>query len=162
MKNFTQLFISLDQTTKTLGKIKGLIQYFDNAADQDKLWAIALLSHRRPKRTVSTTYLSMWASEISGLPSWLFDESYHVVGDLAETITLMLPPPTETSDHPLTYWINFIRESESLTIDQKKERIVWAWNRLNETERFIFNKLITGGFRMGVSQKLMVKALAKH
>jgi DNA ligase 1 len=162
MKNFAQLFIDLDQTTKTLGKIKALIHYFESVGDQDKLWAIALLSHRRPKRTVNTTYLSVWASQISGLPAWLFDDSYHVVGDLAETITLILPPPALQSDESLAFWINFIRELEPLTVEQKRERILWAWDRLNETERFVFNKLITGGFRMGVSQKLMVKALAKH
>ncbi|HYF70346.1 MAG TPA: ATP-dependent DNA ligase [Ohtaekwangia sp.] len=162
MKKFALLFVSLDQTTKTLGKIKALIRYFETVDDHDKLWAIALLSHRRPKRTVNTTYLGLWASEISLLPGWIFEESYHVVGDLAETITLMLPPPQEVSDNNLSYWINFIRDLEPLSIEQKKERIRWAWNRLDETERFVFNKLITGGFRMGVSQKLMVKALAKH
>lgn len=137
MKNFAQLFTALDQTTKTLGKIKALVRYFETTDDQDKLWAIALLAHRRPKRTVNTTYLSMWASELSGLPAWLFDESYHVVGDLAETITLVLPPATMQSDEPLTYWINFIRSLEPLTVEEKKAKILWAWNRLNERERFV-------------------------
>jgi DNA ligase-1 len=162
MKNFAQLFTELDQTTKTLAKIRALISYFEKVSDQDKLWAIALLSHRRPRRTVNTTLLSLWASELSGLPLWLFEESHHVVGDLAETITLMLPPARERSAESLTFWIDFIRSLEPLEVDQKKERIVWAWDRLDEVERFVFNKLITGGFRIGVSQQLMVKALAKH
>lgn len=162
MKYFTKLFTELDQTTKTLGKIKALIEYFERASDQDKLWAIALLSHRRPKRTVNATYLAQWANELSGLPEWLFYESYTVVGDLAETITLVLPSEHEESDFTLTYWIDFIKALEPLDVSQKKEKILWAWQRLNETERFVFNKLITGGFRMGVSQQLMVKALAKQ
>ena len=162
MKFFTNLFSELDQTTKTLGKIKALIEYFEKASDQDKLWAIALLSHRRPKRTVNASYLAQWANELSGLPEWLFHESYTVVGDLAETITLVLPAEFEESDFTLTYWIDFIKFLELLDVPQKKEKIIWAWQRLNETERFVFNKLITGGFRMGVSQQLMVKALAKH
>lgn len=162
MKNFAQLFTDLDQTTKTLGKIKALVEYFNKVSDQDKLWAIALLSHRRPKRTVSTTLLWTWASELSGFPDWLFGESYSVVGDLAETITLLLPDPKAKSDESLTSWINFIRELEQATVEQKKEKILWAWNRLHQAERFVFNKLITGGFRIGVSQQLMVKALAKH
>lgn len=161
MKHFTQLFTDLDQTTKTLGKIKALIEYFGKASDQDKLWAIALLSHRRPKRTVNATYLAQWANELSGLPEWLFYESYTVVGDLAETITLVLPAEFEESDFSLTYWIDFIRSLEPLEVPEKKEKIIWAWQQLNETERFVFNKLITGGFRIGVSQQLMVKALAK-
>jgi DNA ligase-1 len=162
MKHFTKLFTELDQTTKTLGKIKALIEYFEKASDQDKLWAIALLSHRRPKRTVNASYLAQWANELSGLPDWLFYESHHVVGDLAETITLMLPSEFEESNFSLTYWIDFIKALETMDVLQKKEKILWAWSQLNEQERFVFNKLITGGFRIGVSQQLMVKALAKH
>ena len=98
MKYFTQLFTDLDQTTKTLDKIKALVTYFENANDRDKLWAIALLSHRRPKRTVNASLLGLWASELARLPPWLFEESHHVVGDLAETISLVLPPPSEISE----------------------------------------------------------------
>ena len=162
MKYFTQLFTDLDQTTKTLDKIKALVIYFDQANDRDKLWAIALLSHRRPKRTVKASLLGLWASELAGLPPWLFEESHHIVGDLAETISLVLPPPSEISETSLTEWIEFIKSLEPLTIDQKKEKILWAWSRLEPVQRFVFNKLITGGFRIGVSQQLMVKALAKH
>lgn len=162
MKRFTQLFTELDQTTKTLGKIKALMDYFQKAPDQDKLWAIALLSHRRPKRTVNASYLAQWANELSQLPAWLFEESYHVVGDLAETITLVLPSEYEPSDLSLTYWMDFIRDLENKAVNEKREKIVWAWQRLDESQRFVFNKLITGGFRIGVSQQLMVKALAKY
>jgi DNA ligase-1 len=162
MKNFGQLFTDLDQTTKTLGKIDALLDYFGKISDQDKLWAMALLSHRRPRRTVNTSLLALWASELAELPAWLFEESYHVVGDLSETITLLLPPPGERSEESLTYWIDFIKALEPLTIEEKKEKILWAWDRLEQTERFVFNKLITGGFRVGVSQQLMVKAVAKH
>lgn len=162
MHFFTLLFTELDQTTKTLGKIKALIEYFTKASDQDKLWAIALLSHRRPKRTVNATYLAQWANEMSRLPAWLFEESYHIVGDLAETITLVLPAEYEPSNFSLTYWMDFIKELENKDVEEKKERILWAWQRLNEAERFVFNKLLTGSFRIGVSQQLMVKALAKY
>lgn len=162
MKNFTQLFTDLDQTTKTGDKIQALVDYFERTTDHDKLWTIALLSHRRPKRTVNTNFLSQWANELAGLPEWLFYESYTVVGDLSETITLVLPSDYEPSDHSLTFWIDYIKDLESLAIPDKKEKIIWAWQHLDETERFVFNKLITGAFRIGVSQQLMVKALAKH
>ncbi len=162
MKNFASLFTELDQTTKTLGKIKALVAYFEKAPDADKLWAIALLSHRRPKRTVTAAYLSQWATEISQLPPWLFEESYHVVGDLAETITLVLPAEYEQSDYSLAYWMGFIRDLANKDVSEKKAMITWAWKRLSESERFVFNKLITGGFRIGVSQQLMVKALARY
>ncbi len=162
MKNFAALFTQLDQTTKTLLKIKALVEYFTSTREEDKLWAVALLSHRRPKRSVNTNYLKLWAAEVSKIPPWLFEESYHIVGDLSETISLVLPEKKFDSDESLTYWINFIRSLEALTIEQKKEKIVWAWERLDETERLVFNKLITGSFRIGVSQQLIVKALAKY
>src|SRR6186997_1496277 len=124
MKNFTQLFTELDQTTKTLTKIDALVSYFEKVSDEDKLWAIALLSHRRPKRTVNATYLAQWANELSGLPEWLFYESYTVVGDLAETITLVLPAEFEASDFTLTYWIDFIKSLEPMEVAEKKEKIL--------------------------------------
>lgn len=162
MKNFARLFTELDQTTKTNVKVKALADYLELASDEDKMWAMAILSHRRPKRTVNTTLLSLWASECSGLPSWLFEESRHVVGDLAETITLVLPKRNSESDNTLSWWIDFIRALEPFTVEEKREKVVWAWDRLDTPERFVFNKLITGSFRVGVSQQLMVKALASY
>lgn len=162
MKNFTELFTNLDQTTKTLVKIDALLEYFEKAPDQDKLWAIAILSHRRPKRTVNMNYIKMWAAEFSGLPYWLFEESYHVVGDIAEAISLILPEQQKHTDHSLTYWIEFIRSLGNMDEAAKKEHLREAWLSLSAAECFVFNKLITGGFRMGVSQKLMVRALSKH
>src|SRR3954466_3218051 len=123
MKNFALLYTEFDQTTKTLGKIDALVTYLQTAAEDDKLWAIALFSHRRPKRTVNTNLLRDWAAELSGIPLWLFEESYHVVGDLAETISLVLPSGESESDHSLTYWINFIQALDFLSIDEKKEKI---------------------------------------
>ena len=152
MKYFTKLFTELDQTTKTLGKIKALMDYFEHASDQDKLWTIAILSHRRPKRSVNATFLAEWARELSGLPEWIFYESYTVVGDLAETITLVLPSEFEQSDFTLTYWIDYIKSLDQYDIPEKKEKILHAWHVLNEAERFVFNKLLTGSFRIGVSQ----------
>ncbi len=162
LKYFSQLFTELDQTTKTHGKIRALRDYFERASDQDKVWAIALLSHRRPKRTVNATYLAEWATELSQLPEWLFDESYNVVGDLAETITLVLPPPSQVSDYSLAHWMDLIKGLEGREVADKKKSIFWAWDHLDETGRFVFNKLITGGFRVGVSQQLMVKALSAY
>ncbi len=162
MKLFATLFKQLDQTTKTNAKVESLADYFKSTTDQDRMWAMALLSRRRPKRTVNTTLLRHWASEASGIPLWLFEESYHVVGDLAETIALLLKDPKQESDHSLSYWINYIRDLKELEDEQKKQKVFDAWEQLNKTERFLFNKLITGGFRIGVSQKLMVRALSKY
>jgi DNA ligase-1 len=162
MKRFAKLFTQLDQTTKINTKVQALANYFAEAPDKDKLWTIAILSHRRPRRTVNTTLLRHWASEYSDIPLWLFEESYHVVGDLAETITLVLPKHKAKTDESLTYWINYIKDLGDLEEEEKKERVLAAWGGLSRPERYIFNKLITGNFRVGVSQKLMVRALSKY
>ncbi|WP_323771163.1 ATP-dependent DNA ligase [Antarctobacter sp.] len=161
MKRFADLFAAIDQTTKTSVKTKAMADYFSHAPDNDKLWCIALFSGRRPKRAVTTTALRAWAAERAGIPLWLLEESYPIVGDLAETLALILPPPTQTSDHSLTHWIDVLRALHDVPLEDRKPRILDAWDRLETTERFLFNKLITGGFRIGVSRKLMTRALAQ-
>ncbi|MCL3883514.1 ATP-dependent DNA ligase [Marivita sp. GX14005] len=161
MKDFAALFTAVDQTTKTTAKTKALAEFFISASDEDKLWTIALFSGRRPKRAVTTTQLREWAAERAEIPLWLLEESYPIVGDLAETIALVLPPPGRESDLPLTHWITELKSLAALDIDSRKARILDAWDQLDATERFLFNKLITGGFRIGVSRKLMTRALAQ-
>ncbi|MEM6268053.1 MAG: ATP-dependent DNA ligase [Bacteroidota bacterium] len=162
MRHFAKLFSRLDSTTKTLVKVAALVDYLEEASDEAKLWAVALLTHKRPRRPVNTRLLREWAADLAEVPLWLFEESYHVVGDLAETISLVLPPPVEVSDHPLDYWIDYLESIRDLEEEEKREMIVAAWQQLGQAERFVFNKLITGGWRIGVSQKLMVRALAKY
>ena len=162
MKDFVQLFEQLDQTTKTNKKVAALKSYFDAADDMDKLWTIAILSHRRPKRSVRTALLREWASEAANVPLWLFEESYHIVGDLAETIALIHPNLESKNDKSLSEWVQFIIDLKPLSDEEQKEKVLWVWNNLNEKERFVFNKLLTGGWRVGLSQKLMTRALAQH
>jgi len=162
MKDFVTLFTQLDQTTKTLKKVAALKQFFDEAEDDDKVWAIALLSHRRPKRGIRSNQLREWAAEAANIPLWIFEDSYHIVGDLAETMALVVSNSKSKSKRSLSDWITYIKEIKELDDDEKKQKILEAWNQLDQTERFVFNKLITGGWRMGVSQKLMTRALAQH
>ena len=162
MQRFVQLFTELDQTTKINEKIEALVRYFQEAPEADILWTIALLTHRRPKRTVTTTLLREWAAEVAEIPLWLFEESYHIVGDLAETIALVLPQPRSSKSRSLSEWINFIRALGDIEEIQRKERVLEAWDQLESAERFLFNKFITGGFRIGVSQQLLVKALSRY
>lgn len=138
------------------------MSYFEQADEMDKLWTIAILSHRRPKRSVRTSMLRKWAAEVSGIPLWLFEDSYHVVGDLAETMALVHPNVESKALKSLSEWIQFLIELYELEEAEKKKKVLWAWDQLDQQERFVFNKLITGGWRMGLSQKLMTRALAKH
>ena len=160
MKNFAQLIQKVDETNKTTAKTKALAEYFNLASDTDKVWAIAILSHRRPKRPVNTTLLRTWASELAQIDLWLFEESYYIVGDLAETIALLIKQEKIESDKTLTDYINTIIELKELEDEQKKPIIQSCWKELDFYGRFVFNKLLTGGFRIGISQKLMTKALS--
>lgn len=161
MKNFAALFTALDQTTKTSDKVAAMAQYFRTASDTDKVWCIALFSGRRPKRVITTTLLREWAAERAGLPLWLFEECYPIVGDLAETISLFLPPSTGDEERSLTYWIKELKRLSTMDDEGRKSGIFRAWDVLPQTQRFLFVKLLTGGFRIGVSQKLMTRALAQ-
>lgn len=161
MKRFAALFATLDATTRINLRVAALAAYFREAPAQDRLWTIALLSGRRPKRTVATPRLAEWAAEAAGLPMWLFEESYAVAGDLAETIALILPPARQPEDAGLSDWIDRIRALAPLDDTARRAAVLAAWDRLDGDERFLFNKLLTGGFRMGVAQGLMVRALSQ-
>lgn len=161
MQLFSQLITRLDQSNKTNDKIEALRWYFEKAPDADRLWALYFLSGRLPRRQISAAVLRTWSSEKSKLPLWLIEESYHSVGDLAETMALILPPPQKTLKKTLSQWMPEILELKNKNENEKKDFLFHAWDHLTKEERFVFNKLITGGFRIGVSQKLVIKGLAK-
>ncbi|WP_416446311.1 ATP-dependent DNA ligase [Leeuwenhoekiella sp. A16] len=161
MKQFAELIRQIDSTNKTNLKVEALAAYFREANPYDKLWAIAILSHRRPPRPVNTTLLRTWATELANIPLWLFEESYHIVGDLAETIALIIPASEESTDKSLTQFLEEMIALKKKTDEEKREYLFTNWTDLNYYERFVFTKLITGSFRIGVSQKLMTRALAK-
>ncbi len=162
---FAELVLLLGTSTKTNDKLQALVNFFSVADDKDKVWVIAIFSGRRPKRLINTTFLATWAVEASGLSRWLFEESYHVVGDLAETIALLLPDLPEQREQrelrSLSYYMDLLMKMDKETEESRKEFIYESWRVMNQSERFVFNKLFTGAFRIGVSQKLMVNALAK-
>ncbi len=161
MKLFAQLIHDISSTTKTNDKLEALVRYFQSAPDDDKLWMLALFTGRRPKRAVNSTRLREWAAEVADIPLWLFEESYHSVGDLAETIALLLPEPAEENEKSLTSWIVFLKKLGKMEEPERKSEILHAWQEFSTRQRFVFNKLITGGFRIGVSKQLVINALAK-
>ena len=114
MKDFAALFARIDESTKTNVKLAALADYLGRATPQDRLWTIALFTGRRPKRAVTATRLRQWAAEVARLPEWLFEDSYHVVGDLAETISLVLPAPREPRDQSLSHWIATVKALATL------------------------------------------------
>ena len=163
MKEFATLITKLGTSTRTNEKLEALSHYFSTANTADKVWVIALFSGRRPKRMISSGFLSLWCMEVAGLPAWLFEECYHTVGDLGETIALLLPETNTngTPDKELSYYLEAFIRMEKQDEKIKKDFIISSWMMMNKDERFVFNKLLTGNFRIGVSQKMIVNALAK-
>jgi len=162
MRLFTELVNVLGSSTKTNDKLDALSHYFSLADGKDKVWVIAIFSGRRPKRAVNASLLQQWCIEMIQLPSWLFEESYHTVGDLAETIALLLPESNgEQLPQTLSWYIEKFIELQKQDEALRKQFITDSWIQMDKEERFVFNKLITGGFRIGVSQKTMVNALSK-
>lgn len=162
MKRFTELIQQLETSNKTNDKIAALVSYFSTADELDKPYVIAMFTGKKPRRPVATALIRQWATELSGIPAWLFAESYHSVGDLSETIALVLPPPARTTDRKLHEWIQDLAGLNGKDDDAKKEFILHAWDSLDTQERFIFNKLISGNFRIGVSNKMLVNAISKQ
>ena len=161
MKDFSNLISAIEITNKTNAKIEALVHYFKHAPDKDKLWLIALFTGKRPSRPVKSNLMKSWVMEITQLPEWLFLESYSSVGDLGETIALLLPNPKNEIEKPLHIWIDELIKLKPKTDEEKKEYVLKAWNGLKAQERLIFNKLIGGSFRIGVSKKTLVNALSK-
>ena len=161
MREFARLFAELDETTATNRKLEALQQYFSTAAPENAAWAVYFLAGGKPRQAVPTKLLRQFAIEYAVLDEWLFDESYHAVGDMAETIAHILPAPEKHSDVGLAEWmterIGPLRGADPGVI---REALFTYWNELTPPERFLFCKLIGGGFRVGVSKLLVTRALA--
>src|SRR6056300_704578 len=133
MSAFSDLFQALDATTKTTAKLAALSQYFQTATPEDRLWCIAILSGRRPKRVLSSTLLRRWAAEAAGIPDWLFEDCYASVGDLAETIALLLPPAASTRPLYLAPTIADLRAMAPLNDAARKAHVLAQWAQLDTT-----------------------------
>jgi len=164
MRRFAQLFWDLDGTTRTGDKVELLHRYFVETPPEDAVWALYFLTGRKLKRLVNTRLLREWASAASELPLWLIEQAYEQVGDLAETIAWLLPPHAEEAAHdePLGETVaRWIKPLGEMSVEQQAAHVRSAWRIFEERERLVFHKLISGGFRVGVAQTLVVRALAE-
>ena len=162
MKRFAALFAEIDASTRTNDKVDAMARYFAAADHADAAWAVYFLGGNRPKRLIPARRLATWAGEEADVPDWLFEECYHAVGDLAETIALLLPVAGTESDRPLHAWIrDHLIPLATSSEEAQRVAILGAWRALEGMERLVWNKLITGSFRVGVSQQLVVRALSR-
>lgn len=162
MRTFANLINALDSTNKTNRKLEAIDRFLREATDKDKLWFLALFTGKRPKRNVSTTLMKQWAMQEAEIPEWLFQECYASVGDLGETISLVLPEPIQYLERDLSEWMDLIGALKDKSEEDKKVFVLSTWKQLPQLERFIFNKLLGGSFRVGISSKSLINAIAKH
>jgi DNA ligase 1 len=162
LKHFARLYSELDASTSTSAKVASLKAYFELAQPADAAWAVFFLSGGKPRQTVATKVLRQAALSASGLSEWLFEESYQAVGDLAETIAHVLPPPNNIVDLGLAHWMtDRLLPMRGLAPEVVIETLQGYWATIDVSQRFLMNKLITGGFRVGVSKLLVIRGLSE-
>jgi DNA ligase-1 len=162
MKTFALLYAAIEGSTKTNAKLAAMAAYFSTASPADAAWALYFLSGRRLRRLVKSATLREAACVAAGIPMWLFEECYDVTGDLAETMALLPPEP----DCEERRTLHALVEEELLVLYGMRDedvmaRVLQMWRCLTPHERLVWNKLITGEFRVGVSQGLVLRALSQ-
>jgi len=161
MKHFAALYAELDARTATSAKLAALVAYFWSAPPADAAWALYFLAGGKPRQIVPTKRLRALAREAAGLPEWLFDECYQAVGDLAETVALLLPAPAAPQERGLAEWMAELLPMRALPPEAADARLHAHWNALLPGERLVYFKLITGNLRVGVSRLQATQALAQ-
>ena len=161
MKAFADLYARLDATTSSNAKLAALQDYFRDASHADAAWAVFFLAGGRPRQLVPTKLLRELAIHASGLSQWLFEESYQAVGDLAETISLLLPQSESRSTEGLAIWVeDKLLPLRGVPPDELISRLLPLLNQLDRRSQLVCIKLITGSFRVGVSKLLVTRALS--
>lgn len=164
MLQFVSLFDKIDQTQSTNEKVLYIKQYFSSCSAEDGAWALFFLCGHRIKRLISSRMLLNWSLELLNLPPWLVEESYATVGDTAEAISLLFSRKEKSNSKEITLsdWMEkILKPLQTLSLNEKKEKVIALWKDLGTKEIFIVNKILTGSFRMGVSSLLTIKALSQ-
>jgi DNA ligase-1 len=164
MERFALLVAALDRSNSTLDKVAAIRAYLVSEPEEDCAWAVYFLAGGKPQSLVPTRLMREAARESAGVAEWLFDECYQAVGDLAETIALLLPEPQHTAStgEGLHDWLHrYVLPLRTLEPDAARAALAHCWGLLDSWQRFVFNKLLTGGLRLGVSRLLVLRALGE-
>ncbi|MGF1449005.1 MAG: ATP-dependent DNA ligase [Opitutales bacterium] len=161
MKRFAELIEALDSTTSTNAKVDALASYFAGAPPEDAIWALYFLMGRRIKRLLPTKLVWQWVEEASAMPDWLIRQCYTLVGDQAECISLLVDQQGRQTPEPLHRVVATLIELRAQLPHEQEEVVKGWWQRHSGRHLFVLNKLLTGAFRIGVSQKLVTRALAQ-
>jgi DNA ligase-1 len=162
MRRFTQLFKELDETNRTGEKEAALERYFREAPPEDAVWVLWFFWGNRLSLGIPSKRLRQWAADLSGHPDWLVEACYERVGDLAETASLLLPL-SEGGGSGLS--LHAVVEDQLKPLQHWDDRFQFQllrdfWQSLNRDQALVVNKMLTGGFRIGVSRLLVIRALS--
>jgi DNA ligase-1 len=162
VKQFIDLFIAIDQSNKTNDKVQALVEFFTEAPPADCAWALSLLLGKKPRTPVRRSDLRLWCMEVSGVEGWLFDECYDQVGDFSETIALLVPDEeSKEARGSLAEWMTErIGGLAGKPVELQKEIVLDSWSMLDAVGRFVYMKLLSATFRMGVSSELALRGAA--
>ena len=161
MKTFRELFERLDKTSRTSEKVGHLETYFRAAPSEDAAWALYFLLGNRLRRAVKAGQLREWSAEFVGQPLWMVEACYETVGDLAETLALLMPDKTDSKELSLaTLVLERLQPLAGASPLRQREILRQTWSELGSEEVFLWHKLITGGFRVGVAKGLVIRALS--
>jgi DNA ligase-1 len=164
MKRFAELYDAIDRTTSTNAKVAAMVSYFQSAPGEDAAWAVFFLTGRRLKRLVPYAAISDWTLAATGIDEWLLHECYAVVGDGAETAALVLDQVAVEGhdDTSLAEWMQSrILPLRELNAAGQQLQVATWWTVLDRLQRYMLLKILTGELRVGVSQTLVVRALAQ-
>ncbi|MCX7059541.1 MAG: ATP-dependent DNA ligase [Gammaproteobacteria bacterium] len=165
MKRFAALYARLDDTRATSAKVEAMRAYFAEAPAADAAWSLYFLTGQRLKRLIAPTLLRSWISDATGLQPAIVEECYAHVGDLAETLALLLDRaarPQPLIERGLAEWVAWLLALREQDVEAQRTALLDVWARLPLDECFLFNKLLTGALRVGVSSGLAARALALH
>ena len=172
MRRFATLYQQLDATTATGEKVAAMRSYCADAtvADADKAWALWLLLGNRLKRLIAPSLLRQWVGEATGLSPALVEASYSQVGDLAETISLLIDTarsgaaqqPVTDRDATVSDTVAGLQALTGLPASEQRAAVLRQWAELPREACYLFTKLLTGSLRVGVSAGLAARALAEH
>jgi hypothetical protein len=162
MHRFVHLYEELDRTQHHQEKVAVLVSYFRATPAADAVWTLALILGRVRLPRIKSSLLRQWAAEAAKIPIWLIEECYDAVGDWSETIALLLPEPADLRQFA---WSDFLHQRiqplRKLHPEKQREFVLATWNELGRPERFLFQKMIRGWFRVPVARPHLVRALSQ-
>lgn len=157
MNSFSNLYQKLENSVNVNDRVEALVDYLKNADERDKVWAIYLFRDKFPGIITRAKLVGFLMAE-SDIPEWLISESIKGVGDQIETFSLLWP--NGEMEMSLTNMIKLIDELRDLESDELQEKIKLLWKRLDQGDRFIMGRLLSGTKLLSLPNDILAKAIA--